>query len=103
MAPANQASTDMPKLYSLEIISDNRPLGFVEYRIKTPNSENNIAGMSKDAPEVFQIRMKKALDRLNFNTGRVWAIDLATARINGKRAIDASLQARRLAKEPSNA
>lgn len=88
----------MPTPYSLEIISDNRPSGFVEYRIKAPNLQSDVSGKSKDAPEVFQAKMKKALDRLNFNVTNVWAKDQRAARINGKRAIDVSLQARRLAK-----
>ena len=91
----------MSSPYSLEIIRDNRPSGFVEYMIKTPNLQNDISGMSKDTPEVFQAKMKKTLNRLNHNTANVWAINLAAARLNGKRAIKASLQARRLAKEPN--
>ena len=82
----------MPTPYSLEIISDDRPSGFVEYRIKTPSPQNDISGKSGDTPEVFQAKMKKTLNRLNYTTPSIWA------RVNGRKAIVASLQARRLAK-----
>lgn len=90
----------MPKSkpYSLEIIRDNRPSGFVEYVIKTPNPQTTILGKSRDIPEVFQTKMKKTLARLNYEMCHVWAISLAAARTNGKRAIAASLSARRLTK-----
>jgi len=87
----------MPKFYSLKIIRNNHPSGFIEYIIKAPNPQNNITGKSKEDLETFRTKMKKTLARLNgeeSSAWNVWAANKKGTLVRGKKAIDANLRIR---------